>query len=593
MKFFLILFIFNSTIYAISTDIINTLAKDQTWLNLLHYDKNKQKSTILNKDFFLTKEALLNPRSELKKTLLAYEKDMLDEKHALCRFPSRYYWISQYIPLKDYKLKRKKCTSLYSWKRRHKADTLSVVFVSGFLGNPASAFGHSFIKINQKEKNSNHLFDTTISYGAKLPEKYTMLSYIYNGLTGGYNATYSDKYYYMDDIAYSHQEFREMWEYKLYLTKSEIDFLLLHLWELRNQEFKYYFFNRNCGYKISELLELVYKKDLRGEATLWYAPIETFFRLREIEKYYNTIFSDVKYIPSQQQKIYAFYNMFNKKQKKIINDLIEKKINLKLLEYSLLKDKEKIKILDFLLEYLMYKSINTDDFKDNNFKQSVLLKRLSFPRYAYVKKEPIDKQDITLYDKPTFISLGYSKSNLLLGYAPFSLNEVGYNQYNGDILNILSGTIAVNKNKISLHHLDIMKIRRLKTQKIPFDIANPYSWSIQIGIDNRTDIDYFVDAGIGFSWQISSYINVYSMLHASVHSNNNHYRVNPNIGVFINLDKFRFNADYGYENMEYKNIFSEKFSIKSQYKFHKDFSIFINMQKRESTYMEFGIKWFL
>lgn len=578
----------------VNSSKIDELSKHHIWLSLLHYDKRTKMSSVINKDFFLSPFGNKNPTLELRETILSYYKSSdTNHKHPVCSFPARYKWLSEHMELDNYKKISANCTELQSWNLLTNVASISLVFVNGFLDNPASAFGHSFLKINKFNKNKNDLFDTTISYGAQLPKHYTMLSYIYNGVTGGYTGVYSDKYYYMDTMVYSNQEFREMWEYVLSLSKKKVEFLLFHLWELRGIEFQYYFFNKNCAFKGAELLELVYEKDLRGNSDIWYAPIETFFRLREIEKQsQNTIFSHVNYIPSQQQKIYTFYHTFSQKIKKIINNILENESYIKSYAFDKLKDKEKIKILDFILDYLVYKGSN-NSLKGNMFKQSIVLQRLSLPAHFYEKIEPKEKRDLTLYDKPTFIFMGYANNSLLLGYAPFTLGEVGHSQYSGDILKILSSTIAINKNKVSLHELDIIKIRHLKIQSIPSDIESPYSWSIYAGIDNREDIDYFFDIGGGFSWEITSNIKVYNMLHASLHSNNNHYRVNPNFGIYVNMNTFRFNVDYGYENMKYKNVFSEKFSIQSQYKFQNNFSIFFNIQKRENKYVEFGFKWFL
>ena len=40
------------------------------------------------------------------------------------------------------------------------------------------------------------------------------------------------------------------------VTVAEIDFLLMHLWELREAEAPYYFFTRNCSYELLRLLEV-------------------------------------------------------------------------------------------------------------------------------------------------------------------------------------------------------------------------------------------------------------------------------------------------------------------------------------------------
>ena len=45
-----------------------------------------------------------------------------------------------------------------------------------------------------------------------------MVKYIVKGLSGFYEAGFSDKYFYNQDLTYTDTEFRDMWEYKLNLT---------------------------------------------------------------------------------------------------------------------------------------------------------------------------------------------------------------------------------------------------------------------------------------------------------------------------------------------------------------------------------------
>jgi len=267
---------------------LEVLASDKKWLTLLHYDTKTKKSTILSNDFFLSEKGSSQPIEELRATIKAYDQPFLNNAnaHPQCRYPARYLWLSKKVHLDNYEKIPKQCKLLNHWELPSKAHSISLVFVSGFLGNPASAFGHSFIKVNDKndDPTMNDLMDTTISYGAILPKKYSMLSYIFNGITGGYQGKYSNKYYYMDDIVYSNSEFREMWDYELALSSFQKDLILLHFWELTNQKFEYYFFNRNCGYKVSEMIELVQDDKIIENANIWYAPMETFNKVEEINQ---------------------------------------------------------------------------------------------------------------------------------------------------------------------------------------------------------------------------------------------------------------------------------------------------------------------
>jgi hypothetical protein len=65
----------------------------------------------------------------------------------------------------------------------------SLIFASGYLGNPASMFGHVFLKFNGESEDG--LLDNTFSYGAKVPDNENKLVYITKGILGGYQGKFS------------------------------------------------------------------------------------------------------------------------------------------------------------------------------------------------------------------------------------------------------------------------------------------------------------------------------------------------------------------------------------------------------------------
>ena len=138
------------------------------------------------------------------------------------------------------------------------------------------------------------------------------LIYIFKGLTGGYEAGFSDKYYYVQDLVYSNTEFRDIWDYQLNLDEEQKLFLLLHIWEIVGKKFQYVFTTRNCAYEVSKLLEVILKEPIVHSANAWYAPVESCHGLRSIDdkkKKEGTkpLIKNVVYIPSDQMVIYAHY----------------------------------------------------------------------------------------------------------------------------------------------------------------------------------------------------------------------------------------------------------------------------------------------
>jgi hypothetical protein len=590
-SFFFSLF-FSISLYALDQNQLQTLSQDKIWHALLHYNEETGKSEILNNDFFLSIDGNKNPKSELEATIKFYNTHLSNGLLIQCKYPARYLWLSNYI--NDIQaIEIDKCKQLKQWNLNKHVTSISTVFVSGFLGNPASAFGHSFFKINQTSKENRNLLDSTVSYGAILPSKYTMLSYMYNGLMGGYDASYSDKYFYMDDMVYSNQEFREMWEYKLQLNTKQQNLFLLHLWELRGVHFPYYFFNRNCGYHATELLELLSKEKMLGSAKVWYAPIETFYA---IEKHLPL--ESVTYHPSAQQRIYTFYQSFSEAEKKIIETMILKKESK---GFENLSVNQKIKVLDFILDFYTYKAKTLD--KDSNAltllkkeKLYYLSKRLNFPISQYSKEGTYTKAKITQNNKPMMLetSWGYLNSSYtaLLRFSPFTIDATGYNHYKGDILSVLDGTLAIDDNGMYLKQLDILKIRRLKTKELPFDIESPLSWSVNLGFNNTKDKDYFLSIGAGYSWQFSKYCKGYVMLETSLHSNNQHYRLNPYLGLLIDGKELKVDIQYGKENRFISSIYKDKMELEVQYKVAPNKALYLHYEKDDNTFFSIGMKWY-
>jgi len=582
---------------------IERVAKEPTWLNLLHYDSSGSQSAIHDKRFFLDSKGQRDAKRELLATLKAYGEPFNDkerDEHAQCRFPARYLWLSTQFTLPNYNELNPACDKLLKWKLLKGTQSISVVFVSGYLGNPASAFGHSFIKVNQSNNEEDNLFDTTLSYGALLPPKYNMPEYIFNGLTGGYEAAYSDKYYYNQDITYSNQEFRDMWEYRLKLSDAKRKLFLFHAWELMGKKNQYFFLNRNCGYKVSEFLSLLYEKPLIDSAYVWYSPIETFYKLKEMdEKGAGEIIDKVIYIPSKQQIIYAQYRMLTTLEKKMVSEMIEKKLNQIPIEYQDVNKSLQAHVLDFLLAYRKYsfeKSKIKIDKDIKAFNRSLLLNRLKLPASRGQKGKPKIKEPITENNAPRYFGMSFltqeSDDALALHFAPFAIEKVGYNNFSGDELVVLDTTVKMGREKVSLNKFDLIRIQRLKTKQIPYDEESSLSWNLHIGTQENENRDYFIDGGLGYAWELTNHMKFYTMMNLSLHSDEKKYRYMPNIGLYGDFHHLRVDLKAGYENELMKENPESIFVLNGQYRMHKHLSLFLQYDNIEMEYLSLGLKWF-
>ena len=193
------------------------LARHPTWLNLLHYEAGGNQSVVLTDEFFLSPDGRRDPRAELTATIQAYFSpwDGNADEHARCRFPARYFWLSNQLILPGYTLRESRCQHLEDWALFDSVKSVSFLLVSGYFGNPASTFGHALLKLNTDAPDDQlGFFDLTLYYGALVPEHENTLLYMVHGLFGGYEAGFSDRYFYTQDLVYTRTEFRDMWEYR-------------------------------------------------------------------------------------------------------------------------------------------------------------------------------------------------------------------------------------------------------------------------------------------------------------------------------------------------------------------------------------------
>lgn len=594
--------------FTLSDAKLRTLSSHPTWLKLLHYEQGGS-SSVLDKNFFLDSHGATDPKKELAETIAAYFRpfDLQDpNQHPRCRFPARYFWLSSQISLPEYESVESQCSDLSQWKLLKNTDSISVVFVSGYLGNPASAFGHSFIKINQGNNAQSDLFDTSISYGALLPPKYHMAEYILKGLFGGYKAAYSDKYYYNEDVVYSNHEFRDMWEYRLALSEDQKKFFLLHAWELIGNKFQYFFLNRNCGYKVSEFLELLYEEPLIKSAKVWYAPIETFYRLKELDQQNKgSVIQKITYIPSAQQTLYQKYEGLSDLEQEIVGVMIDQKLKSLPREYAQTSKATQSHIFDFLLRYYEY-SFGHDTKKmttqNKEFQRQLILKRLQLPASTQKVQEHDKKEKVAIItenNQPSYLGLGVNREKgqhaTLFKFAPFAIEQEGVNNLNGDELVVFDTSVSLHDNEVSLKAFDLIRIQRFKTKQMPFDGSNPFSWNLHIGTLKEKKRDYFADVGMGLAWDVTKHIKFASMLNLSVHSDQRQYRYKPNLMMYVNYDDLRMSVGYGYEGDVQKEVLNEMNSILNfelQYRVQDDLSFFMDYQTHNRNRAEMGLKWY-
>ncbi|HXK20354.1 MAG TPA: DUF4105 domain-containing protein, partial [Polyangiaceae bacterium] len=244
------------------------LAKDTTWLRLGHYKKGLfgWDSEVDGDTFFNSPTGKGDPQAELDATLRAFfvsqPKDPLVQ-HPICHFPARFTWLAGKLGIDGKQLPRVQCPKFYEFVSKLNARSVTLVFSSYYLNNPASAFGHTFLRINKatrkEEREGRELLDYGVDYAAVVDTD-NALFYAFKGLFGLFPGTFNKMPFYYKVREYNDFESRDLWEYDLDLTPDEVQMLVAHLWELGSTFFRYFYLSENCSYQILGALEVVNPK---------------------------------------------------------------------------------------------------------------------------------------------------------------------------------------------------------------------------------------------------------------------------------------------------------------------------------------------
>ena len=238
------------------------LAQMPQWHSLLHYRPRLLlpgvESLVDSKNFFATPEGRTDPQAELDATLRSFFSDMpRDGEPPQCRSKARYEWLKTLLRFDSQRLPEQTCGRYEKWLAAIDPGSLHIVFASSSLSSPATMFGHTLMRLDGRSQGPDRkLLSHAINYAAVYDEDDGNLFYAVRGIAGGYVGVFSMSPYYEKVNEYARIESRDLWEYPLKLEPDEVRRLLWHLWEMREVEFDYYFFDENCSYQLLSLIDV-------------------------------------------------------------------------------------------------------------------------------------------------------------------------------------------------------------------------------------------------------------------------------------------------------------------------------------------------
>src|SRR5262245_15612435 len=282
------------------------LASEREWHLLLHYRKNLFRGFTSEQDdpgFFMSPDGKTDPQAELNATLKQFFSDELvgrSKQPAQCAYIARYHWLRERLQFDDSRLPKMACERFDRWFNDFEAQSITLIFPSAFMNNPASMFGHTLLRVDQQgQTEQTRILAYTINFAADVPPD-AGIAYPIRGIFGFYKGYFSTIPYYLKVQEYRDIENRDIWEYRLNFTPVQLRRFLMHAWELGNAYFDYFFFKEHCSYHLLSLLDSAEPSlHLTDQFTFWTVPADT---VRLIAAQPGLV-SDIAYRPSRSTTI--------------------------------------------------------------------------------------------------------------------------------------------------------------------------------------------------------------------------------------------------------------------------------------------------
>ena len=527
---------------------IYKLSQKEQWHRLLHF-KNGE-SEIDDKRFFFAKNGKIDPKAELEYSIKRLISDKSDDSNStICRYPSRSAWILEQIPTLKKQITIPQCKSLKKELEELSAKQITLILASAHINSPASAFGHTFLRI---DNNSNTpLLSYAVNYAAQTTEDNGFI-YAYQGLFGGYKGRYSIDPYYKKLKEYSDLEQRDVWEYPLDLTQEQIDRMVLHIFEIRHFYADYFFLAENCSYNLLWLIEIATQKsNLVNKFNFKAIPIDT-LRVVDNEK----LIKNSIYRPSKRREILALSKPI-KNNTKALEFAQGNEYNFSQIE-NLTKE-EKIASLELATALLKIERSNNKISKKEYLPKFLKILRVRSKLGKIPKKIikiPSSPKDGHLSSKA---SISYMTDKVIKARAKVSYHDIYDNDdgyISGAYISFLNTAIEYKDNDIFLEEIDFLNI---KSYAIQDAIFKPISWQVAVGAKRlfKNELNSYLTAGAGVTLGRDNLYGFATITPSIYYRKNEEHSIAGNIGLFYNPSKhlklgFTASNEWFRENREIK-----------------------------------------
>ena len=522
------------------------LSDDLHWKKLLHYSGNK--SDITSKDFFLAPDGRTNPEAELQATI----EGINSSSDIYCRYPARRNWLEK----KGINFPKRNCPQFEKWTRGSGVKSISLIFASGFLGNPASYFGHPLLKFNFKDERSPlDLLDTAINYGAFTPPDVGALPYAIKGIFGGFDAGFTSVDFFFHRNNYSELELRDLWEYELNLSPEQRDEVVAHIWEMQNAKITYYFMKDNCAYRMGDLMELVTGKTFNQKGLFFAIPASLFHKLHDYK-----LVSNIKLLGSRQTRLREKVETLNRDERKEL-EAISKNVNhVETKEFQSKSQDEKSRTLETALDYFSFRLVAEDKDEIKQAKRKILQERIKLPALQ-TKWKTIPQRPPHEAQKPILTQLTGFHSEKYGDGLSFRLRPAFYDLISPDTarptqssLSIMDLELSATDERLWVKNFNLISVETLNLSKTGLQGDGGWAWRFNVGADQvnlacNTCMVPKGEFGVGKAIEVTDWLLVYAMIDPRFQSNyqdSGYASVRPNLSALITISNdFRINAVAG------------------------------------------------
>ncbi|MFO7839355.1 MAG: DUF4105 domain-containing protein, partial [Desulfosalsimonadaceae bacterium] len=391
------------------------------------------------------------------------------------------------------------------------------------LNNPASMFGHTLIIIDTAYTNKR--LSNAVNYAAST-EGRDGIALAVSGLTGLYRGYYSVMPYYKKIQEYSDINQRDIWEYRLNLTRPELRRMVRHIREMDQIYSDYYFFDENCSYNLLYLLEAARSSaHLVDRFRVAAIPVDTIKAVRA-----EGFIEDVDFRPAKTTRIAYLEGQLTQEQLDTVRGLLDGKVSARELLDRRIAPAKKIRMLDLAVEVIQYRYVNKE--LDQNDYRSQLMdvlrarSRLGRPDKDWQDNIPVPRQPDRGHESKR-ASLGFGVKNgdafYELGLRPAltDLTDTDYIHNQGAQIEFfdLRTRYYPESERLTLEQFDLVDIVSI----VPVSaFSRPLSWKFNTGWQRKplkTDDDascYRVNGGAGLAGELFPAGLCYAMAEAEL-----------------------------------------------------------------------------